>query len=204
MDIIKTLKLQNSKNDFKNNLINLIFKKVKDNTEVKKSKYIIIPDSVSYLNDFAFWLMNIEAIIIPKSVIKIGNCAFSDCKKLIAIRIPNSIKSINSYTFVYCKSLTTINIPNSVIYIGTNAFEYCINLKTVIIPNSVKSVEESAFDSCFNLTLIKIPKSVTTIKLGVFDNCDKLISVNIPKIFEKDINKIFKNNVLQSINITYI
>jgi hypothetical protein len=61
------------------------------------------------------------AYTIPKSVIKIEDCAFE-----------------------YCKSLTSVTIPNSVISIGKNAFSFCYGLTTIIVQNQIPQFDISS------------------------------------------------------------
>lgn len=59
--------------------------------------------------------------------------------------IPNSVKRIGDWAFSNCKSLTGVTIGNQVKRIGENAFFGCGNLKTVTIPNNVSLICELAF-----------------------------------------------------------
>ena len=86
--------------------------------------------------------------IIPNSVTKIGDGAFSWCKSLQSITIPNSVTSIGDYAFKQCESLQSVTIPNSVTSIGDHAFEQCDSLQSVTIPNSVTKIGNGAFFFC--------------------------------------------------------
>ena len=66
--------------------------------------------------------------IIPNSVTYIGDYAFGGCKSLQSITIPNSVTSIGDGAFSLCKSLQSITIPNSVTSIGDGAFCGCWHL----------------------------------------------------------------------------
>ena len=66
--------------------------------------------------------------IIPNSVTYIGDYAFGGCKSLQSITIPNSVTSIGDCAFSLCKSLQSITIPNSVTSIGDGAFCGCWHL----------------------------------------------------------------------------
>ena len=66
--------------------------------------------------------------VIPNSVTRVGDNAFSDCSGLTSITIPESVKSIGSYAFQRCSSLKSITIPNSVKKIGEAPFEGCTSL----------------------------------------------------------------------------
>ena len=118
--------------------------------------------------------------IIPDSVIRILDGAFSECRSIKSITIPYSVKNIGDYTFMHCWSLENINIPDRVTSIGKHAFYGCYSLKKIHIPNSATSIGESAFWGCSALNGIIIPNSVTCIGGNAFGQCKSLISINIP------------------------
>ena len=116
----------------------------------------------------------INNIIIPNSVIEVGDNAFDGCRKLRRINIPNSVTRIGDEAFKYCESLETIEIPNSVTSIGDNVFCHCKALRNVTIPDSVKSIGNYAFYDCESLRNIFIPNSVTDIGRCAFKFCKTL------------------------------
>ena len=70
-------------------------------------------------------------VVIPDSVTCIEDYAFARCYTLTSITIPNSVTYMGKYVFYYCTSLTSITIPNSVTYIGEYAFAYCESLYSI-------------------------------------------------------------------------
>ena len=93
----------------------------------------------------------ITSIVIPDSVVSIGEGAFAYCSNLISIVIPDSVTSIGSYAFLVCTGLTSIVIPDSVTSIGDYAFENCTGLTSIEIPDSVTSIGFGAFYGCTGL-----------------------------------------------------
>lgn len=69
---------------------------------------------------------------IPKSVIKIADCAFCGCKNIEDIYIPDGVTSIGNLAFEKCDNLSKITIPDTVKEIAGNAFDndsyYCDKL----------------------------------------------------------------------------
>ena len=96
-----------------------------------------------------------KSFSIPASITKIGNSAFSGCTRLITVMIPNSVISIGDCAF-YFSGLTSLTIPNSVTSIGAVAFGSCENLSSVTIPNSVSEIGQGAFSYCTNLRIVTV------------------------------------------------
>ena len=82
----------------------------------------------------------ITKCIIPNGVTSIGVYAFWLCTSLKEIIIPNSITSIDDEAFSWDTSLTSIIIPDSVTSIGAYVFHNCTSLKEVIFKG--KTLEE--------------------------------------------------------------
>lgn len=61
-------------------------------------------------------------VIIPDSVTEIEDLAFEGCTNLPSIILPNSLKKIGWGAFVGCTGLTEIKIPNKVETIDDRAF----------------------------------------------------------------------------------
>ena len=149
--------------------------------EQEKSGCIVIPDSVTEIENEAFLgCTNVTSIVIPESVKKIGGCAFQGCRSLASIIIPDSVTEIGNSAFEGCTSLSSIAIPDSVTEIGDGVFEGCTNLASIIIPDSVTIMGECAFKDCTSLTSIVIPNSVTEIGKHAFHGCTGLTSIVIP------------------------
>ena len=106
----------------------------------------------------------------------ICNKAFSTCTSLTSIVIPNSVVSIGDGAFSRCSSLSNIVIPDSVTAIGNFAFWGCSSLSNIVIPDSVTAIGDYAFYYC-SLSNIVIPDSVTAIGICAFPYfCDTILS----------------------------
>ena len=93
---------------------------------------LTLPDSVKYIDDFAFPFMDtIQTINIPSSVTYIGDYSFYRCSGLTGIVLPENLNYIGIATFADCNSLTEITIPEKTRSINDYAFFGCINLENV-------------------------------------------------------------------------
>ena len=137
-----------------------------------------------------------ETVFIPsaidgKTVICIGDKAFSSCTNLTAI-------TVDAANYVYCsvdgvlfdRSKTVLiqcpggkagsyTIPGTVASIGDGAFRYCTSLTGITIPNSVTRIGNDAFEYCIGLTGITISSSVVSIGNDAFLKCAGLAAITV-------------------------
>jgi len=69
---------------------------------------VIIPNSVTLINNSAFAGSALTTITIPDSVTTIGNQAFDACHNLTSVTIGSGVTTIDSFAFPWCTSLTSI------------------------------------------------------------------------------------------------
>lgn len=103
--------------------------------------------NIKSIGKYAFSNTNLVNIIIPESVTYIEEYAFYGCHKLKTVSYGNhsNLKSIGTGAFKNCFSLTDAIIPNSVMNIGNSAFSFCTDLKNITIGNSVTTIGVGAF-----------------------------------------------------------
>ena len=91
----------------------------------------IIPNSVVKIAASAFHYSGLTSIVIPNSVLLIGDRSFYGCNELLSITIPPPVLSIGKCAFSYCEKMASLTIGESVKEMGTNVLEYCENLERV-------------------------------------------------------------------------
>lgn len=94
--------------------------------------------SVIVIDDKAFYNENVKKVMIPSSILKIGNEAFMNCDKLEFIN--------TTYPEVKENYL-------DIIYIGENAFYGCKSLSNITITSKVSLIENNSFTNCDNLVI---------------------------------------------------
>ena len=158
-------------------------------------------------NHAFFWCSSLSNIVVPNSVISIGDRAFSCCSSLSSIVIPDSVTDIGNDAFSHCSSLSNIVIPDSVTSIGDYAFSGCSSLSNIVIPDSVISIGNGVFSGCLLLEYISIPKSVICLNKNPFSDWKGVLECLSPNfiyeddvLFNKDKSKIvsFRNQKIES------
>ncbi|MDR2176502.1 MAG: leucine-rich repeat domain-containing protein [Treponema sp.] len=134
----------------------------------------------------------IKGIILPASVISIGDYTFSYCTGLTSVTIPGTVTSIGDSAFSGCTGLTSVTIPGTVTSIGERAF-FGTGLTSITVDsaNSAYSSENGVLFNKGKTDLIQypagksessytIPAGVTSIGDSAFSGCTGLTSVTIP------------------------
>ena len=117
---------------------------------------ITLPNSIEDIGAAAFYGTPLTEIIIPDSVVNIGDGAFENCKNLTNVKLSKNTKYIGSFSFSGT-GITSIEIPNSVFYIEDVAFGYSKLSGSLYIPDSVVTIGSRAFYGT-QITEVSIPK----------------------------------------------
>ena len=132
-------------------------------------------------------------IIIPETVVKIGDNAFFNCYYLTSISIPESVTSIGKYAFHFCLRLLNVTIPKNVKSIGVGAFAGEARMSDIQVSEDNKyftSENGILYDKKKKVLIqcpraksgeIKIPESVTNIGEEAFEYCQNVTSIIIPE-----------------------
>lgn len=146
-----------------------------------------IPNTITTIENSAFFASRIDRIRIPESVKSIGNGIFSYCWNLCEIDVDeknphfksegNCLMTKNGKLLIAGCVLS--KIPNTVEVIDELAFEG-VNLPQIKIPSSVKQISEYAFNQNRTLAKIELPFGFLRLKEGAFNGCDSLNCLIIP------------------------
>ena len=135
---------------------------------------LTIPEGVETIETFALaYCKNLESVILPSTITKIGAHAFEGCFNLKEIDLPKGLKEIEPYTFHMCIVLESVTIPEGVEKIGEGAFDGCLSLKKVVIPKSVKEIAPNAFKECVRLRQIILPEHLMPLADQMFPDSPK-------------------------------
>ena len=109
---------------------------------------ITIPNTVTHIFDSAFDsyyndVSNLKSVVIPESVVGIGNYAFFGCENLASVTFNGcGLRWMAYCVFSYCQSLAgkTIELPVTVEYLTVDAFSNIGGALTVRVPQSLDDV----------------------------------------------------------------
>ena len=117
-------------------------------------------------------------IIIPNSVMTIGENVFKNSTNLTSVLIPDSVVRIENHAFEGCVNLCDIVIPKSVKHIGDGAFKNS-GLSKLVINGDLSYLGNEAFMCCYNLHKLTIKGTVTQSGLKVFKQCSNLATITM-------------------------
>ena len=85
-------------------------------------------------------------MVIPNSVVQIGNYALRECPNLKSVKLPTNLKVIPDGFLFYSTGITSIVIPESVTEIEDCAFTGCSSLASITLPDGIAKVGTTAFE----------------------------------------------------------
>lgn len=106
-------------------------------------------DGLIYLGKMIWGYKGIlpETINIQVGTLGINHYAFYNSSTLKSVMIPDSVIYIGDWAFAECDQLQLISF-NNVIHIGNYAFENCLSLTSIIIPKVTSTIGDEPFKGC--------------------------------------------------------
>ena len=152
---------------------------------------LVFPEGVTEIDDHALARTNFREIILPQSLKKIGNFAFSDCQFLKTINVPADVE-IGCCAFQGCDLAFN---PDGFLIINDVLIEYDpkkqvtksgkpSRKKRLIIPAGIRVLAENAICGG-DMTEVLLPDSLEEICSGNFVNLPKLEKLTIPASVKK-------------------
>lgn len=146
-------------------------------------------------------------VVIPetykgKSVVKIENGAFDDCKNVLSLVIPDSVTEVEINALNGLRNLQKLTAPAVALSsvskiqkidtlivtsgeaIAENAVSGWDYLKSVTLPDTLKTIGDLGFAHCELLEQISLPEGLTSIGAKAFYNCASIEQFNLPDSVE--------------------
>ena len=149
--------------------VSVIGKRAFENTQ--NLECIYIPDTVTTIQDGAFYNSGIKSVSGASSVTSIGQHVFALCKRLHSFAMPFGVTYVNHRLFYSCESLESITLSKDTKQIGEESFYLCTSLAKIELPEEVRAIGKSAFEGCRALRTAELPKRVTAIEDSTFKGC---------------------------------
>lgn len=162
--------------------------------------------------DGAFVNQCIERLIIPSSVVAIGDNPFASDSYYhhtkIAIENQSQNYIVNEdalYTkdgrtiVSYWGGQTQFAVPEQVKHIAHGCFSNARNLETIFVPEGVESIGRKAFEDCYSLKSLDLPKSVKSIGESAFWGCEAL-----EEIWSLGSIRTIEPNTFEGCNLKYV
>ena len=146
-----------------------------------KDLNVVIPETIDdkpvvAIGDMAFKGKEIEEVVIPESIIAIGERAFCDCKNLKKVTLNHKVV-MERFVFTGCELLAD---EKGFVIVGGILGDYYGNENNVVIPEGVTIVDDSAFSKAKKiLESVVVPASVEELRCNAFYSCRKLKSVTL-------------------------
>ncbi len=123
-------------------------------------KYLVTPDGVEAIKNYAFWGDPfLERITIGGKITKTGIAMCLQCPRLTSVIILEGVEDIAPLTFAYCPKLNHVVFARSVRSIDENAFNGCSSLQSITLYEGIQQIASSAFEDCIALKQIIIDAS---------------------------------------------
>lgn len=160
----------------------------------KRTGKYVVPEGVTHIAPSAFHGSDLSEVILPGTLIEIGDRAFERAEDLKKIDIPNSVQSIGEFAFVYALGLEEIMIGSGVSKTGKGFIADTYSLKKIRVAdnNPFFTVLNGVLFSKDMKKLIACPKAnnsnkqysiphgVEEIDYGAFSAVKGITEVSIP------------------------
>ncbi|HPR60836.1 MAG TPA: C10 family peptidase, partial [Prolixibacteraceae bacterium] len=123
---------------------------------------------------------SLETIILPNTVVSIGNYAFYRCSGLKSFPTSSSITTIGKFAFYRCTGLRSIVLPSGLTTINSYAFYYCTESDSIYIPSSVALIDDNVFRDFSGLINVDPNNNVYSSEDGVLFNKNKTTLILCP------------------------
>lgn len=122
---------------------------------------------------------DIKRVIVPDSVRRIGDEAFSGCSNLVSVRLPEKVE-LGQGLFIQCRNLKNVNLPSGMTSIPKKLFSECNTMPDFTLPSGIRAIEESGFDNCKEFVQLDLPEGIESIGSHAFRRAYRLKKISLP------------------------
>lgn len=153
-----------------------------------KLENIIINDGIKTIKPYFLSNINMDNVILPKSLEKLSDGCFSN-STIKSIALNTNLRHIFTRVFQYCNNLKEIVIPENVEFIYGLAFDGSGLEKITFEGNKISLIGNGCFTNC-RLKTFDWPENCNTIGKETFYGCSELSEIRIsPHCRIDDVNE---------------
>ena len=132
-----------------------------------------------------------SSIKFPRTLKRIGESAFENCRHLKGLEFPGSLERIGGWAFARCEQLETVRVPPSVSHVAGNSFCESKNIYSFFvdqenpnyrIENGMLLERNAKLVMGFPMMIagpVRIPDGIVEIGNEAFAYCDRMTNVSI-------------------------
>ena len=100
---------------------------------------------------------SLEEVVVPDSVVEMGNCVFMYCTSLKRAMLGGNYNDFDNI-FLDCSNLSYVELPEGIKLL--DGFRYCKSLEEIRIPTTVRLIRGVAFMGCEKLKYVYLPSKL--------------------------------------------
>ena len=142
---------------------------------------VLIPAGLEKIGVEAFYeCTNLKHVVLPSTVKEIQRQAFTNDRYFEELVLPKSLERLEESVFHGCFGIKKLTIPGFLKEIPMKTFYGCKGLKELIIQEGVQKIGDQALGRCMELKSVELPQSITELGEGVFESCSHLKKIVLP------------------------
>lgn len=146
---------------------------------------------------------NVKEIVLPETLVEIGDSAFFRMLSVENIVLPDSLKVIDADAFSFCSALAGISGGANVEAVGDYAFSYCTSIPGFRFSENTTSIGQGVFAGCASLVNVYLPKGLANPGTDLFNyDCTALASLTLDPAARADIYTVL-GGIVQEIKVFY-
>ena len=176
-------------------------------TENGEKTKIILPDSVCKIEEEAFSeFSKLESVDMSNCInlTEIGKEAFSNCTNLERVVFPPNLENLGDNCFRDCEKLESIDLSScdGLKKLPQDIFTGCTSLEEIEWPANLEEIEACAFCGCESLRRIDLPDSVERLGEDIFAGVAKMKSISLPASLKKLPSLMGWNGAVKSLDMS--
>ena len=115
-----------------------------------------------------------EAVSLPRELVKLASKAFCKCQNLGFAVVPDKVTTIDASDFSDCSMLEAVVLGDAISSGGGALFSTCMNLRSVVLPDGLTQLQPQILYYCASLQKVTVGSKVTAISNTAFSACKVL------------------------------